>query len=344
MADTRPTLEKDSVVTPDEPFAYQAAKFACALPFVSLLIYGAVNQAMGTRSKLVVVAVLIFLMLIAWLLAIVALCSIPKHGSKGLLLPGTIGIGISSVLLWVSMTGFMAEARTAAENRKTRLEPGASLTNLQERMRQQVLTNTNGSGGEIISEYNRLLVEAADELKGDEGIALRAMARVTSKAHELNAKLVKSAKKAFVAVYRLDQLKQRADIVARKQEVKAFLRDNAALKAYTSNLSTHLRKELDASLMKAEDKDRYLQDLTKGSAARLPMLDSMRDHELEMGKALVQLLNILDREWGKWKPVQSDYPDLESSTAAKAYEMHTRTLNEQGEKLDALQRHLYGTK
>ena len=77
---------------PKPPFARTAALFCAWSPLLGIVF----NLCMGLG---------VLIMLAGMILGIVALCGIPKHGRKGILVPAVIGLSINIALTVVGIIG-----------------------------------------------------------------------------------------------------------------------------------------------------------------------------------------------------------------------------------------------
>jgi hypothetical protein len=90
-------------------FAYEAARASWTGPIVIffLLTFG---HQVTTRAVLDLIA--LGLIVVGISCAVVALCGIRKHGTKGILGPALVGIVLNGLLLFIFITNFIA-ARAA---------------------------------------------------------------------------------------------------------------------------------------------------------------------------------------------------------------------------------------
>jgi len=95
------------------PFARQAAKGSWVSAVIVFLLL-AFGGRTGARAVLELVALL--LIVAGFVLGVVAIFGIRKHGKKGILAPALIGIIINAVLIFIFLTNFLA-ARARAQRR-----------------------------------------------------------------------------------------------------------------------------------------------------------------------------------------------------------------------------------
>ncbi|MDB6124664.1 MAG: hypothetical protein JWQ71_3657 [Pedosphaera sp.] len=108
---------------PTAAFAHQAAKasWVCAALVFCVTTFG---KSIG--PKVVIELIALLLMVIGFVLGIVALFGISRHGAKGILTPALTGILLNGLLIFIFATNFMA-ARAKAQGISSELKPGTSL-------------------------------------------------------------------------------------------------------------------------------------------------------------------------------------------------------------------------
>jgi hypothetical protein len=109
----------DASKPPSQPIAlsHQAAKasWASAVIVFFLLMFG--NR---TGAKVAVELIALVLLVAGFILGVVALFGIRKHGTRGILAPALLGILINGLLLFVFVTNFLAA--------RARVQPAATPT------------------------------------------------------------------------------------------------------------------------------------------------------------------------------------------------------------------------
>jgi hypothetical protein len=97
------------LITPPQntgSFSHQAAKASWVTAVLVFVLSAFGGQAGGARVLIELIALL--LMVIGFILGIVALLGIRKHGVKGILAPALIGLIINGLLIFIFISNFLA--------------------------------------------------------------------------------------------------------------------------------------------------------------------------------------------------------------------------------------------
>ena len=112
-----------------KPFAFQAAQASLLAPAIAFGIGIVVNVGMGGQSSplvgIITGSVGILLIVTGFILGIIALAGIPRHGKKGILGRGIAGVcinGIIIVLMIISIPMYKRMAERAKEIQQQKLE------------------------------------------------------------------------------------------------------------------------------------------------------------------------------------------------------------------------------
>ena len=100
--------------TPPTPaFSHQAAKLSWVCPIIVFLLL-----TFGGRigARVIIELVALFLLVMGFAFGVIALFGMRTHGKRGILAPAIVGIIISSFLLFIFVTNFLA-ARAKAQQR-----------------------------------------------------------------------------------------------------------------------------------------------------------------------------------------------------------------------------------
>ncbi len=154
-------MVEETVKVEREGFVFQAARVGVWAPVIAIglgfVVQGGLRQATsvgGVSAAMVMLAVVNSLMLgVGLLMSVVALVGVRKHGAKGLLVRGVVGLLLNGLLVgaivWVAMGNFSAQMqrRMAGNWVFTSSEAGGMTQRLELRGDGRFELKTRGSGG-----------------------------------------------------------------------------------------------------------------------------------------------------------------------------------------------------
>ncbi|MFT6618866.1 MAG: hypothetical protein ACJASX_001762 [Limisphaerales bacterium] len=337
MTDEPPPLPAKK--NPDrEAFAFQAAKLGAALPFVAIAIAAGLNAAFlnhepAQRAKLTLMVggIAVLVVLIGLLLSLFALIRIPKHGASGILLPALLGLLIPGLLAAIAIPNFIKAREAAIENRKR----GSSIVEAQDEMLAELRKGFSEEEGladtsEARRKYQERLAAAAQNMSGDQGIALRATAAFSRK-QQIRVSAFEKISKDFVdaELLELTTITNRDQLAHRKEAAQRFLGDATEMKTFISGLSGMLRTELDQTTLSDQKKDEFVRGFLNGGQRNIDMGMQIREQDIRIANAMMGVFELLHNQWGNWENnLQAGTVDFESGDAIEKFHAHFAEINE----------------
>jgi hypothetical protein len=314
MTDEPPSLPAEKTNSSDA-FAFQAAKLSAALPFVAFAISAGLNAAFVNhepvqRAKLTLMVggITALVVVIGLFLALFALVCIPKHGARGILLPALVGLVIPSLLAAIAIPNFIKAREQAIENRKQTESVVAARDEMLLELREGFNEEDGlASTAEVQRKYQARLAAAAENMSGEQGIALRATAEFSRK-QQLRVSEFERTSMAFVEAGLLDlsTITNRAQLGERKIAATTYLGEATSMKAFVAAIPTHMRTELDQTTLSDKMKNEFIKLFLSRAQANIDIGLQVRDQDIRIANAMTQLFDFLEQSWGNWRSDPAD--------------------------------------
>jgi hypothetical protein len=338
-----------------ESFAYTAAKLGLYGPLIAIVL----NTALAVQSrsatagapgvviaKLIVPLLSLLFIAAGAVCAIVALCNVSRLGKERLLGRGIAGLVISGGLVAIFVAGFAHGFTRAVHARETRQE----LRNADRELRSSLRNSFDSEKGitnvdfKKVEEYRDKLDKAASKLGPEDArVAKVASAylgevQVASRALDHALTRLKEAEVLqFIGVTNRDQLE------SRKQVVQGYAEANERVRDVVTNSSTFFRAELQKLGASPEGVEKSARDMETAMREQNKLVLSIRNADTRMTSAMTQMLDLLDKNWGKWK-AESEVVKFDDSAAARKYNFLLSEIQGAAETQIAAQRKLVNSR
>ena len=293
-----------------EPY-YQAASASVWLPILSVVfckvIVEATKAMSGPASHWVALgagAIAGLLLLAGLVVAIVALCGIPRHGRERILVRSLIGLSLSLLFLGVFATGIVSGFTKAWQNRTIAQSIRESSKEIATGTKRDV---EQGRGISVARQQLRIegmqhSLEAASEgASGDTALLAKASAAYLQKLQPVMKEYGDAVKSLMEPpILNLDGVERREQLQARRVLVQRFLAVNEKLAAFTANPEKRFREELEKGSVPAKTVEAALAGYRKSAASQADVAAKIRNDDRRMGNALLGMLDVLDANWGRW--------------------------------------------
>lgn len=180
---------------------------------------------------------------------------------------------------------------------------------------------------------------ASHNLSGDDAIIAKAetayMDRIQAAATNYQA-AIKKLSSAHV-LEKLDS-SDKQQLEARRKIVEQFLEANSAFKQTILSSEDNIRIDLTVAQVPALKINSFMQGFHSATTYRNSLSIKIRDCDDRIGGAMLEILNLLDREWGHWKADPSvDTLKFESASALNAYKENLNVISLAGKEQVRLQ-------
>jgi hypothetical protein len=239
------------------------------------------------------------LLLAGFILGILALAMM-KRGDRGAVLTRVgLSVVVYGTLIALAVPGFV-RARELSRQRKEAVNGVATAA---DSVREQAI-NSIVKGGDQHVDLNQLehsLNQAVGKTTGDSAALMKAgqayvqQLQTQQAAYEIAVEKLRSTK-----VLAISNLTDRSQIPARRAVVQDFLDANDRVKTFVSQSEQHFRVELDNAHVSPTATDSALTSFRKSSGQADPIVLQVRDCDSTMGRAMLDVLDLLDRSWGHW--------------------------------------------
>lgn len=304
-----PSLHTPPPLPSGKSFARPAVIFSILAPLLAIL-FGvilriiAVNGVVLPPLGLILVGFVIFGLGIVGLgLAIAGLCNIPRHGARGILSGGILGVVLNGILLLFFVGAFIV----GLNRRAKATQFSQNLQNTERELQTSVQKSYNRKTGitnidiKGIERIRNQLDRGAQTLSGDDALIARAMSKFAAGMEEA-AQKYQSAKNELDAAHVLDlqSLINEQQIASRREIIQRFMSANSELASAFSNAVDTVRANLASLHVSPGEANAALAGFESRWKTRAPLVLKIRDCDNRIGQGMLGILNLLDQNWGKW--------------------------------------------
>lgn len=281
-------------------------------PLLTILVAAAFYAARQAGEPLRAVklfcgGICVLLILTGFVLAIVALCSIPRHGRRGILGRGMTGLILNGVLVLflvgVFMSGVMKGIKQKSTGRQAVRDLQAASEDAKQRLREsydpeQGITNMDAGNIERLASE---LESAAGKLSGDEALIMQAMADYLTGLQKQSEKYqVAVTEFSDAEVLNLGTLTAKSQIETRRQIVRRWLDVNSELKTAVVQSEVTIRARLVELKIPPTQIEEVIKGFNSKAAPRRALIVRIRDCDQKIGEAALGALDLLETQWGHW--------------------------------------------
>ena len=287
---------------------YAAAKISLAGSILGwLLMQGAgyaLKDAHNAGLVLGVGAVTVVIDVVCLGLGIFALCGMLKYGMRGILVRAVCGILISGMFLGMFGVGFargfqaaLKQHQLIARARATPDQPGDG-PNRKSANGSNSTTDPNSPDAGVNVPGSR----TQNGLPADSAVMAQALTNFQAKQQTLITAYGAAALAIKTPpVLSLKDITQREQLIARKELVNKFLEANEKWLGFTTKAEVILREELANQRATPATLEEGLREYRQSLADRDFIQVRIRATDQRIGTASLDMLVILEANWGKWK-------------------------------------------
>lgn len=331
---------------PDSPYAQPAALLSLTVPLLAVLAAGVItgfslSAQVTPAAKAGAVVVALLGAVIGLVAGIISLCCQPR---RRVLTQGTIGVGLSFLLLAAVLAGLMAvQSQKAIKQRETAERIRALGRDFQEENRKSFNRDTGlTNGADQVERFRQQLDDTSHDLSGSDAQIMAAISthltRVQAglKHYEAAVAVMQKVKPLELATLTNQNL-----FPERRETVREFLRRNEELKAIFRDAEANLRADLENRKLSPALINAAIAGYHRSAAPKNTFIAQIRDYDTVIGESSLQMLTVLETQWGHWS-----YDDLlEKVTfadpeARKTYDTALKALQTAGKKQVEAQRKL----
>lgn len=300
--------------TPKTSFFQRAAQASWWMPVFALLLWKGAELALKRMEpqaqntvliNLGVEGVTFLLCCLSIALGLLALCGIPKNGTRGILWRALRGMVASATLLFFMAAVFVNGITAAAKSR-------FSISTLQQAVQQlhddskKQLANGNGlspaSGQAQLDQLQTALEKAAAGSSGDTSLVAKAGAMFAGELRAVSKEYADSAQ-ALQNPWVLDLrgVDKREQLLNRKDTVRNFMASNEKLMVFFQDGDKHFRDDLVKLKVPDAVAEASLKAFRRSADERTVLVVKIRQTDQQIGTALLGMLDTLDANWGAWK-------------------------------------------
>ena len=166
-----------------------------------------------------------------------------------------------------------------------------------------LIESGDATGGDaVLGRVKDQLEKSAANLNGRDALTMRALASVTGtmqgQVREYDA-LVKRMTQAELFSFKI---REKAALEAHREILRDFLDSNDRLTATILHGEDLLRAELDKAGVSAKMRDATVAGFVRSQQISRPLQLRIREADQTLGKAGLVILDLLEKNWGKWRP------------------------------------------
>jgi len=293
-------------------FPQQIALASLLAPLLAVLVSVVARAASQGEEPLRAVKLLsggvgVLLVLTGLVLAIVALCCVSRHGSRGILGRGLAGLAINGLLVLALGSGFArgfaSGVGRVAKSRQAVRDVQSASDDVQKSLRESYdpekgITNIDSHR---LDRLTSELEGASEKLSGDDALVMQAIASYLAGLQK-QMKLYESAVTAFTdaGVLDLATLTEKAQIEPRREIIRRLLVANAALKTAIMESETTVRTNLVALRIPPAKIEKVVKSFNSKAVPRRALVAQIRDCDAKLGDGALGALDLLEAQWGQW--------------------------------------------
>lgn len=311
----------------------------------SFLAQGALTSHEGPSKRwgLIIVGGMACLLILAgFVLGILALCGMARHGREGIFgqaLTGTLLCGVIIIFDIAAIPALNRARKQAAANAK--MQEAARELN-QEAQRQLEGGSDPAQTSEKIQQLQKTLLDASQNVGDDASKVMRATSAYADKFNKYQSDY-NSAVKIFqnAKVLSAANLTNKAVLAARREAVQGFLDANAKLKDLIVHGAENYRAELDRLHTSQSLADQAMAGYHKRADVMNPLVVSIREKDDNIGQAMLGIIDLEEADWGHWSISQtSGKIRFEDATQAQAYNARLKEIRDASAEQAQLQQKL----
>lgn len=268
----------------------------------------AVGLAIGIpailRNNLISDVIASALILGGFIAAIIGLAGIPTYGKRGLLGPGIAGLLINGLLIVIFVFNFSKAYQRAHASHATRqnVEPPANDVRLESTTNFDAKADMTNASFEKLDEVRERMKNLSQNSSGADAIMADAIAANAERTQiaVTNYRIAGAKLRAAQVLAQFDPA-DKGQFAARRALVEQFLEANAALKQSALESEDRMRLDLAKAHIPSSEIKRRMAFYHNGTAATYALTLQSRQCDERIGAALLDALNTLETNWGKWK-------------------------------------------
>jgi len=289
---------------------HQAGVASIVAPLLAIAIafaMGAMSRGepLSQTTTIIRGAISVILILTGLCLGVLALCGIPRHGRRGLLVRGMIGVGLNGVLvaamIAVTVTGL---GRRSRESREAWSEVRSAADDLRVGLRTNYSAETGLTNDvtEQMGQFRTRIENAAKNARGDDAVIMQATAAFAAK-NQRQAEQFKAVTDELTAaaVANFSTLTNRSQLDGRRRLVERFLTSNKEFKELLMHQDAAMEAELRARHLSPTKVEQFVTGFRTSQIQLLPKVAGIRACDQRMGQALLEILDLAEANWGRWR-------------------------------------------
>jgi len=233
-------------------------------------------------------------------LAIVAISGVPRYGAQGILWRAIRGLIMNVVVVCAFAQGFVqgrhnarAMANFQAGQDEVRVEVSREATNADDAV--SAMDRRQAGLDQMKTALDSLQASGSSEL------VLKAVRQHMTKLQQFSKEYTASLKGILQpSVLDMSDVSQRAQLQEKIGRVRRFKSANEKLQSFVASRAKIFHDDLMNAGVPAQEIDGAVNNYLKGSDQRDGVLVKIREDDRVMGTAMINLLDLMEANWGKW--------------------------------------------
>ena len=300
---------------PQAPSGFQRVAQICWwMPvFAGLLCYGVsywlkhgnVDARTLVLASLAAGGITLLLCGLSFLLGIIALCGIPKHGAQGILWRSLRGMLASGIILSIMGEGFVHGYQAAVRARSALLAQRRAVQETHDDSKKETDGSTTPSSATTQPEVDKPKTtpeKSSQPWPVDTSLSAKATSHFQRELQNLSKDYADAAQQLRNPwVLDTSTVGTREELAARKDTVQKFMASNEKLLAFVMNGEKHYRDDLARFDIPEQVSEGALRTYRRSTEEWNFLTLKARQSDQQIGTALLGMLDTLDAGWGKWK-------------------------------------------
>jgi len=299
-----PPLPPEARRSAEKTFSHVAAMASCVTPvlIIAIALIGGVSSILqldiANARHLIPFAVIALLMVLGLILGIVGLCGVANLGRKGLFAPALTGTVLNGAVACVLAYAVVLQVTAHLQNQiKARTE----LEQLQKDARNDFGITNQAMSEKKLDGYKKSLQSVAQNLTGDDALAVHASAEYISEISDLRKEVdASSAELASTRVLTARTVTNVDQFETRKKMVQRYLDANDKLKDFFQHNADRYNEAMVRWHVPAARAAVELRAFKSKGGVINALVVEQRECENRVGHDMLSVLDLEETNWGQW--------------------------------------------
>jgi hypothetical protein len=218
------------------------------------------------------------------------------------------------------VSGFIKGYQGGVKRRASEKEFEQTVNSMREKSAEALRSGNYEEATAAADQVKEAMLKHAENLTGTDAIAAKITARLIEKTNtQARAHEASLGKVIEAGVLQFSKLKERATIEQHRQLLRGFLEANANLTNTVTHYEDNLEADLKAAGVPAATLGKIVEGGRRGAQRIRPYVSVIRKCDQTIGESALDVLELLDKNWGKWSYNPSGRIGFQENTTIERY-------------------------